>query len=186
VQDAEPASGTDETTPVPAGPLGEWLARIGAVLEEGRPSDVPCGGCIACCASGQFVHIAPDETDTLAHVPAELLVPAPLAPAGHMLLGYDGDGRCPMLTPIGCSIYEHRPRTCRTYDCRVFAATGIAPDPEQPAIAARVGRWEFVIESESDRAARDRIDGALEATAADAGPSNALGRALHALSRATR
>ncbi len=174
-----------DTETVPAGPLGEWLERIGAVLRAGRSSDVPCDGCTACCASGQFVHIEPDETDTLAHVPAALLFPAPFAPAGHRLLGYDEDGRCPMLTGSGCSIYEHRPRTCRTYDCRVFAATGIDP-AEQPAIAARARRWRFVIDTDADRAARARIDAALEPATGDPGPANALGRALRTLTRATR
>lgn len=41
----------------------------------------------------------------------------------------------------GCRIYDHRPRTCRSYDCRVFAATGIEPD--QPLVAAWVGTWRF-------------------------------------------
>jgi hypothetical protein len=49
-----------------------------------------------------------------------------------------------MLHDGACSIYEHRPRTCRTYDCRVFAATGTVPDvASQPAIAAQVARWRF-------------------------------------------
>ena len=30
-----------------------------------------------------------------------------------------------MLVDGRCSIYEHRPRTCRTYDCRIFTATGL-------------------------------------------------------------
>ncbi|MFA6001077.1 MAG: hypothetical protein WC828_03075 [Thermoleophilia bacterium] len=37
----------------------------------------------------------------------------------------DCDGCCPMLIDGGCSIYEHRPLTCRIYDSRVFAAAGI-------------------------------------------------------------
>ena len=31
-----------------------------------------------------------------------------------------------------CSIYEHRPRTCRTYDCRIFPATGLARRRRRP------------------------------------------------------
>ena len=90
-----------------------------------------------------------------------------------------------MLSATGCSIYEHRPRTCRTYDCRVFAATGIAPEPDQPGVAARVDRWRFVTESDADLAARARIDAAVTRTVGDAGSPNALGRALRALTRAT-
>src|SRR2546421_6542963 len=110
-----------------------------AAIRGEQESDVPCTGCTACCPSPQFVHIAPDETDTLAHVPAELLFPAPLLPAGHVVLGYDERGHCPMLVDGRCSIYEHRPRTCRTYDCRIFAAAGIDADKE--LIVARARRW---------------------------------------------
>lgn len=126
-----------------AGPLDAWLAGMRGALAGTHPSDVACGTCVACCASSQFVHIGPDETDTLAHIPKALRFPAPGLPKGHVLLGYDERGRCPMLTDAGCAIYEHRPRTCRTYDCRVFAATGVAPDTDKPAIAAQAARWRF-------------------------------------------
>lgn len=86
---------------------------------------MPCGDCTACCTSSQFIHIAPDETETLGHIPDELLFDAPGFPAGHVVLGYDENGHCPMLVDGACSIYAHRPRTCRTYDCRIFPATGI-------------------------------------------------------------
>ena len=46
-------------------------------------------------------------------------------PKGNMLLGYDENGHCPMLIDDKCSIYEHRPITCRSYDCRIFPAAGI-------------------------------------------------------------
>ena len=133
--------------PEPAGPDGEmidfttWRAQLRAALETGGATDVPCAGCTACCRSSQFVLIEPDEADTLAHIPPGLLAPAPGRPPGHVVMGYDGDGCCPMLGDEGCGIYDHRPRTCRTYDCRVFAATGVVPD--QPLVAERVARWRF-------------------------------------------
>jgi len=103
-----------------AGRFGPWLAGMHEALDGTADSDVPCGTCTACCHAAQFIHIAPDETDTLAHIPPALLFPAPRAPKGHVLMGYDRDGRCPMLVGDRCSIYAHRPRTCRTYDCSVF------------------------------------------------------------------
>jgi uncharacterized protein len=119
-------------------------------LRGDRESAVPCGGCTACCTSAQFVHIAPDETDTLAHIPAALLFPAPGLPAGHRLLGYDEQGHCPMLVDNRCTIYEHRPRTCRTYDCRIFVAAGIdVGDADKAQIAQRVRRWRFSYQDES-------------------------------------
>jgi hypothetical protein len=92
--------------------------------------------------------------DTLAHIPRELLFPAPGDEEDTVVLGYDENGHCPLVVNGLCSIYEHRPRTCRVYDCRVFAATGITPD--KPKIAARAGRWAFDepgIESAAVRAA---------------------------------
>lgn len=77
----------------------------------------------------------------------------PAFPRGHVLMGYDEHGRCPMLRTDGCSIYEHRPRTCRTYDCRVFPAAGVLPDePGKAPIATQAARWEFTYASSSDSA----------------------------------
>lgn len=151
---------TDPTTgPLDAGAFGEWVAELRGALHGERDADVPCGECDACCRSSQFVHIAPDEADALAHIPAELLFPAPRAPRGHVLMGYDARGRCPMLTDTGCSIYAHRPRTCRTYDCRVFAATDVSPDDDGDAtkadIARRARRWRFEHPAADDRARHD-------------------------------
>lgn len=131
----------DASADLPAGDFSAWLAQIGGALRAEHGSDVPCGGCTACCTSSQFVHIGPDESDTLARIPSDLLFPAPRMPPGHVLLGYDDRGHCPMLVDGRCSIYEHRPRTCRTYDCRVFPAAGIEAD--QDLVAERARRWRF-------------------------------------------
>ena len=126
-----------------AGAFSEWLTEMQGALRGERDAVVPCAGCTACCTSSQFVHIAPDETATLARIPAELLFPAPRMPRGHMVLGYDEHGRCPMLVDDACSIYEDRPQTCRNYDCRIYAATGVEPDDDKPLIAAHVHSWRF-------------------------------------------
>ena len=138
---------------IDAGDAGRWLDTITVAVTEGSGSDVPCGTCTACCTSSQFVLVAPDEIDALARIPAALTVPAPGLPPGHVVLGYDQDGRCPMLGEDGCGIYEHRPRTCRTYDCRVFAAADVAPDPTKVEIGRRVRQWRFRAVTASDRAA---------------------------------
>ena len=141
---------------LPAGDFSSWLDEIQGALRGEHGSDVPCGGCTACCRSSQFIHVGPDEANTLAHIPGELLFPAPGLPDGHVLMGYDDQGHCPMLIDDRCSIYAHRPQACRTYDCRVFPATGIEPDPDrQPLVAERARRWEF---SFGDDAARTRHD----------------------------
>jgi Fe-S-cluster containining protein len=150
-----------DDAPLPAGGFSAWLAGMGRALDGGADADVPCGGCTACCTSSQFVHIEPDETDTLRHVPAELLFPAPQRPRGHVLLGYDARGHCPMLIDGACSIYEHRPRTCRTYDCRVFPAAGVGQDePGKEAIAERARRWRFDFPTERDRVEHEAVQAA--------------------------
>lgn len=138
-----------------AGPFLPWLDEVRLAIRGEGETDVACGTCTACCASSQFVHVEPDEHDALAHIPKALRFPAPGLPEGHVLLGYDEQGRCPMLGERGCTIYEHRPRTCRTYDCRVFAAAGI--DADKPLIAERAAQWEFDHPTGADRDAHDEV-----------------------------
>ena len=40
----------------------------------------------------------------------------------------------------GCTVYEHRPSACRSFDCRAFAAIGLVEycDPNH-----RIPDWEF-------------------------------------------
>lgn len=122
-----------------------------AQLEKGS-ADVRCGDCVACCTSSYFIHIGPRESQTLSRIPKQLLFPAPGLPEGTVLLGYDEEGRCPMLVDGACSIYEHRPQTCRTYDCRVFRAAGIAAGgTDKRLIERRARRWRFSHPAESDR-----------------------------------
>jgi hypothetical protein len=129
---------------LPAGRFTVWLGEIGRAVAGDGESDVPCGECTACCEASQFVHVGPDEADALAHIPKAVLFPAPGLPKGHRLMGYDERGRCPMLVDGRCTIYAHRPRTCRTYDCRVFAAADIVDtDPSKARIAERASRWRF-------------------------------------------
>jgi Fe-S-cluster containining protein len=98
-----------------------------------------------------FIHINPEETQTIQRIPRALLFDAPGLPKGHLVMGFNDQGHCPMLVDDKCSIYEHRPQTCRRYDCRVFAATGIPVDRDQPDIAHRVNAWIFDYESEESR-----------------------------------
>jgi hypothetical protein len=91
-----------------------------------------------------FIHIAPEEVETIRKIPKGLLFPAPGFPKGHVLMGYGDQRQCPMLTDGECSIYEYRPQTCRDYDCRVFAAAGLDVDQtSQPEIGHRVRAWRF-------------------------------------------
>ena len=155
------AGADDSARDLPAGDFSSWLAGMQQALRGRADSDVPCGTCTACCTSSQFVHIAPDEADALAHIPAELLFSAPRLPRGHVLMGYDQHGRCPMLIDQQCSIYAHRPRTCRTYDCRVLPAAGVELDEgEKVLISERTRRWRFSHPTALDRVQHDAIQAA--------------------------
>lgn len=162
VAESRPRRHTNDGTPFrPAGELSAWVAGVLASIRRDAASDVPCDGCTACCRSSQFIHVTPADADAVAHIPSALLFPAPGLPAGHYVLGYDERGHCPMLVDDRCSIYEHRPTTCRTYDCRVFAATGIDVAEEKPLVAERVREWRF-----DESAADDERTGAAIMTAA--------------------
>lgn len=157
-----------DEAPLSAGVFSDWLTAMQAALRGERDAEVPCGDCTACCTASQFVHVGPDELDTLAHIPPALLFPAPGLVAGHKVMGYDERGHCPMLVDDQCSIYEHRPRTCRTYDCRIFAATGTEPDGTDPdAIAVQVRRWQFELPTTADRALRHAVHDAATLLRAD-------------------
>jgi Fe-S-cluster containining protein len=87
-----------------------------------------------------------------------------------------------MLVGGRCSIYEDRPRTCRTYDCRVFAATGVEPD--DGLIAERAARWRFTYASEAERGRHEAVRTTAVAIRERAGGVNATERAVRALEAA--
>ena len=117
-----------------AGDFSTWLRDTRRALLAGSGTVVECGTCRGCCRSSYFIHIAPG------------------LPAGHVLMGYDTSGRCPMLTDGECSIYDDRPQTCRDYDCRVFSAAGIeAGGGERAEINQRVSEWAFTYPAQRDR-----------------------------------
>ena len=141
-----------ERQDVAAGNFSSWLRTTRRALVDQGDVDVPCGGCNACCRSSYFIHIRPEETETLARIPEEFLFAAPGQPQGHMLMGYDEKGHCPMLVDDECSIYEYRPSTCRNYDCRIFSAAGItAGEDDKDRVFLRASHWRFEYRDESER-----------------------------------
>ena len=136
---------------ISAGRFSSWLRLTKKAQTGDGEARVPCGGCTACCRSSYFIHIRPDEKETLARIPKKLLFPSPGLPKGNVLMGYDEQGCCPMFIGGKCSIYENRPRACRTYDCRIFPATGISIGRDKPLIAERAVCWKFDLESERER-----------------------------------
>jgi Fe-S-cluster containining protein len=138
-----------------AGAFSAWLRDTRGALAEKREADVPCGGCNACCRTAHYVHVRPEDRRALRHLPRAFLRSAPDLPPGNQVLGYDAAGRCPMLFDGRCTIYVDRPRACRTYDCRMYAAAAIAAD--RPEIDAQARRWLFTYPSPRDREEQDAV-----------------------------
>jgi Fe-S-cluster containining protein len=142
---------------IAAGEFGAWLRGFRAALRDDLDSDVACGTCTGCCTSAYFITLRPGDVAARRRIPAEYLVTAPNAAPGVHLMGYDERGHCPMLRCGRCSIYADRPQTCRTYDCRVYAAAGLSPGADKPAIAARVLEWEFTYADDDARRAHAAV-----------------------------
>ena len=136
--------------PLPAGNFSTWLRAMRGTLAGGPGMQVACGDCVGCCTSSYFIKVRPHETDSRQHIPPEHLSPSPTEP-GTSLMGFDAAGRCPMFGGQGCSIYAHRPETCRTYDCRIFTAAGMEAGPGRTTINQRVARWCFEYPAELER-----------------------------------
>ncbi len=146
------------TETLPAGDFGQWLLQIQQLDDTAPGIEVDCGECNACCRASFFIHIHPQEQQTLRQIPKALLFPAPGLAKGHSLLGYDQQGRCPLLREQGCTIYPHRPNTCRRFDCRIFTATGISSEePRLRDIVARARLWRFTYVSQLDRLRHQQV-----------------------------
>jgi len=142
----------NEENAVDAGDFGSWFSQIIASFRGSAGSEVPCGDCRGCCTSSYFIHVRPTDRKTLEAVPKALLNPAPGQPRGHKLIGFAEDGSCPLLHERTCSIYNQRAQTCRDYDCRVFAAAGIAAgDFQRAAINQRIRAWRFSYADDQDK-----------------------------------
>lgn len=142
----------------PAGEFSAWLSHARKAIALGLGMDVDCGDCAACCRSSYFIHVKPEEAKALGAEAQGALAAAPGMPKGHKVLAYDKSGSCPLLKPSGCSVYANRPQTCRNYDCRIFAAAGIAAGGREKAgINARVEGWIFSYPTARDRLEHDAV-----------------------------
>jgi Fe-S-cluster containining protein len=122
--------------------LDEW--RRFASGQADVPS-VPCNGCQQCCWSTRVAVEREEETpEDLAHLEfAE--------DERGWRLQKRADGACIHLGASGCTVYPHRPRACRHFDCRVFSLvqSEYAIDEEQRHFAPR---WIFRFDDAEDKA----------------------------------
>ena len=145
---------------IDAGDFATWLSQTRAMLRGEAGPEVPCGDCVGCCVSSYPVPVRTHESASLAAIPIQHLASSA---NHHALIIALPDGRCPMLNADakGCSIYSHRPLTCRDYDCRIFAAAGIAAgSDDRSVINARVREWRFSYRDTSDRLTHEAVKSA--------------------------
>ncbi len=119
------------------------------VLKGERFADVPCDGCVGCCVSSYAIPLRPSDKVALEAVPARYLRLS--IPGGPAQMGYRSDGSCPLLEGRRCTIYRDRPQTCRDYDCRIYAATGLVPHGDRQVLRERVLEWVFDFTSDEER-----------------------------------
>jgi hypothetical protein len=141
------------------GEFSRWLRGYLRAQKQSEPTgEVPCGDCNACCKASYFVMIHSEERETIAHIPAARLTRSNRASEPQWALDQSCGDRCPMLVDGGCSIYSQRPRACRRFDCRVFAAAavGLGTGP-RAAVNERVWQWRFDYPSELDVACQSAV-----------------------------
>lgn len=145
---------------LPAGDFSAWLRAMRAALAGDAGMEVACGDCVGCCTSSYFIKVRAHEQVALERIGSQNLEPAP-GGKGAMLMGYDAQGHCLMFANGGCSIYQHRPETCRTYDCRVFTAACMpAGGDDKSVINERVASWRFSYPTDQDRAEQRAVTAA--------------------------
>lgn len=146
---------------IPAGEFSDWLLEIRRAIADEGAMDVPCGDCRGCCVSSHFVLVRPDEAAALSRIDPALLFRTPGMQRGHRVMAYREDGTCPQMDGGNCAIYPDRPRACRTYDCRVFAAAGIpAGGDDNSRIQERVSLWRFEYRDDASREAHRSVGAA--------------------------
>lgn len=96
--------------------------NLTAITTDEPESDVPCGSCVTCCER-LAPHLSPEEVASGLY-PISLVQPSPEQIANNPDVGVIvtlhklKDGGCGMLINGRCSIYNHRPKACRQFDCR--------------------------------------------------------------------
>jgi len=138
-------------TGIPAGPFSSWLREMRAALAGNAGMNVACGTCRGCCTSSYFIKVRAYERQALESIGPDRLRPVPNATNGAQLMGFHENGHCFMFSRGNCTIYTHRPETCRTYDCRVFTAASMTAGEGKTEINERVASWRFDYPSERDR-----------------------------------
>lgn len=155
----QPMSETHDATDagLDAGEFSEWVAGMTRALHGSAGTAVPCGDCVGCCSAHWPVALRAQDDAIARALPAHQLV-EPNGSAGLRYMAPREDGTCPMLEARRCRVYPSRPQTCRDFDCRLFAAAGIASaGPHRASMDARIRRWRFRYASDESAAAHAAV-----------------------------
>lgn len=128
------------------GRAGEAPMRFGGSIRSviAGKGAVPCGGCVACCYHPCVgVHPEDERPEDLARL--DLVT----REDGVIVVRKRSDGACVHLGERGCTVYEHRPRACRLYDCRKYAMIGVL---DSYAGGRKSPGWRFDARTPDDRA----------------------------------
>ena len=81
---------------------------------RGDAGPVRCGACSACCYYSGIPVDTKRDRRRLPHLHTER------NRHGELVLRQRADGTCAHLGEQGCTVYQHRPSACRSFDCRAF------------------------------------------------------------------
>lgn len=94
-------------------------------------STVNCRSCRACCVDFADTPVLPFESGDGLDIEVR---------DGKRFLRKKANGECIHLQDGGCSVYEHRPSTCRVFDCRDFAVEKLT-NPNLPRLNEAIAQW---------------------------------------------
>lgn len=90
------------------------IAPWGVALTTSKMGDVPCGSCNLCCTRPHLhADLLPSELPAFPEAVSDEVM------GGSWRLPKKDNGECVHLLNGQCSIYDRRPQSCRTYDCRL-------------------------------------------------------------------
>jgi hypothetical protein len=116
--------------------------NIKTVLEN--VGKTPCNGCVECCYHHRVdFDPALEPPENLRHLDYHM-------EGKDAVLNKRENGACVHLGERGCTVYEHRPRACLAYDCRLFSLTHVMDTVNYDA-GKVTPSWLFTSKTEDER-----------------------------------
>jgi len=140
-----------------ASPFSARLEMTKIDIKSDIGVSVHCGSCSACCTSGFYIAVSKNKVKTLDRIAEDLLKTIPRIPE-LFYIGFNKKGHCHLLIENHCSIYDFRPDSCRTFECRIYSATGIKLDKDEISpINLPIKEWKFSYPTRNDVLQQERL-----------------------------